>query len=65
VKTAVSDAILKYGGSITHHTSIGRDHMPWFKQQTDPLFARALGLTKTVFDPDWMMNPGVVYWRDH
>ncbi len=33
IKRAVSDAILREGGTITHHHAVGRDHRPWYDRQ--------------------------------
>ena len=60
VKKAATDEFLAHGGSTTHHTSIGRDHMTWLKQQTDDLYGEVLKAAKTTLDPNWIMNPGVV-----
>jgi alkyldihydroxyacetonephosphate synthase len=60
VKNAATDEFLNFGGSTTHHTSIGRDHMKWLNRQTQPLFRRTLQAAKSALDPTWMMNPGVV-----
>lgn len=61
VKTAATNEFLKHGGSVTHHTSIGRDNMLWYEKQTDPLFRKSLAATRKVFDPAGIMNPGVIY----
>jgi alkyldihydroxyacetonephosphate synthase len=59
-KTAVSDAIVASGGTITHHHAVGRDHRPWYDRERPDLFARGLGAAKAVLDPSWIMNPGVL-----
>ncbi|MDA1023891.1 MAG: FAD-binding oxidoreductase [Proteobacteria bacterium] len=60
VKNAITNVFMKHGGSTTHHTSIGRDHMPYLKEQTENLFEKALQSTKDTWDPQWIMNPGVI-----
>lgn len=60
VKSAVSDALLAHGGTITHHHAVGRDHRPWYDQQRPELFAAALRATKQVMDPASILNPGVL-----
>ncbi|MCL4768038.1 MAG: FAD-binding oxidoreductase [Hyphomicrobiaceae bacterium] len=60
VKKAATDEFIAYGGSATHHTSIGRDHMTWLNRQTDRGFSRALRSVKSALDPKWIMNPGVI-----
>ena len=33
IKTRASDALIAAGGTITHHHAVGRDHMPWYREQ--------------------------------
>ncbi|MCB1323524.1 MAG: FAD-binding oxidoreductase, partial [Leptospiraceae bacterium] len=35
IKKAASEAVLKHGGTISHHHGVGADHKSWFQQQTD------------------------------
>ena len=60
IKRAVSDAVIANGGTITHHHSIGRDHMPWYEQQRPQLFGDVLAQAKTRLDPKGVLNPGVL-----
>jgi alkyldihydroxyacetonephosphate synthase len=60
IKERASGALLKAGGTITHHHAIGRDHMPWYREQRPALFGRALDAAKTVLDPARILNPGVL-----
>jgi len=60
VKGAVSAAILREGGTITHHHAVGRDHRPWYDQQRPEVFAAALRGAKAAIDPRGIMNPGVL-----
>jgi alkyldihydroxyacetonephosphate synthase len=60
IKTRASDALLKAGGTITHHHAVGRDHMPWYRQQRPALFGKALEAAKLVLDPARILNPGVL-----
>jgi alkyldihydroxyacetonephosphate synthase len=61
IKTAASDAILRHGGTITHHHAVGRDHRPWYDQERPELFAAALGAAKRALDPAGLLNPGVLF----
>lgn len=63
VKVAASEAILRAGGTITHHHAVGRDHRPWYDRQRPDAFGAALGAAKQALDPDWMLNPGVLVDR--
>jgi alkyldihydroxyacetonephosphate synthase len=60
IKDGASRALLKAGGTITHHHAIGRDHMPWYLEQRPQLFGNALDAAKTVLDPARILNPGVL-----
>jgi alkyldihydroxyacetonephosphate synthase len=60
IKAAVSEVIVKFGGTITHHHSVGRDHRPWYDRQRPEGFARALKAAKRALDPHAILNPGVL-----
>jgi alkyldihydroxyacetonephosphate synthase len=60
IKRAVSEAILREGGTITHHHAVGRDHRPWYDRQRPDAFAAALRGAKAAVDPRGIMNPGVL-----
>ena len=60
IKEAASNAILEASGTITHHHAVGRDHRLWYDRQRPELFASALRAAKSVLDPAWIMNPGVL-----
>ncbi len=60
IKAAASDAVIKHGGTITHHHAVGRYHRPWYDKQSPPLFAQALRAAKKTLDPAGIMNPGVL-----
>lgn len=60
IKEAASEALLKYGGTITHHHAVGRDHRPWYDRQRPEPFARALAAAKNELDPNAILNPGVL-----
>jgi alkyldihydroxyacetonephosphate synthase len=59
-KTAVSDALIAAGATITHHHAVGRDHRAWYDAQRPDLFAAALRGAKAAVDPAGVMNPGVL-----
>lgn len=61
IKSAVSSAILKAGGTITHHHAVGRDHRPSYDEQRSDLFAEALRSVKSTVDPQGILNPGVLF----
>jgi alkyldihydroxyacetonephosphate synthase len=60
IKAAASEAILRLGGTITHHHAVGRDHRPWYDRERPEGFAAALRAVKHVLDPSAILNPGVL-----
>jgi alkyldihydroxyacetonephosphate synthase len=60
LKTAASDAVMKAGGTITHHHAVGRQHRPWYDQERPEPFAVALRAAKKALDPHGVLNPGVL-----
>jgi len=60
IKQAAAEALLEYGGTITHHHAVGRDHRPWYDRQRPEPFARALVAAKCELDPNAVLNPGVL-----
>lgn len=60
IKAAASEAVVRRGGTITHHHAVGRDHMPWYTRQRPELFGAALAAAKSALDPSGIMNPGVI-----
>ena len=46
-----AEAILRAGGTITHHHAVGRDHRPWYDRQRPEPFAEALRAAKAAVDP--------------
>jgi alkyldihydroxyacetonephosphate synthase len=60
IKTAVSDELIRLGGTITHHHAVGRYHRRWYDRQRPEGFARALAAAKRALDPNAILNPGVL-----
>lgn len=60
LRRAACDAVIEYGGTITHHHAVGRMQRPWYDRQRPDLFATALRAAKTALDPQGVMNPGVL-----
>jgi alkyldihydroxyacetonephosphate synthase len=60
IKAAASEALIRFGGTITHHHAVGRDHRPWYDAQRPDGFARALAAAKRSLDPAGVLNPGVL-----
>ncbi len=60
IKNAAGDALMRFGGTITHHHAVGRDHRSWYDEQRPELFAQALRSAKRAVDPSGILNPGVL-----
>jgi alkyldihydroxyacetonephosphate synthase len=60
IKSAVSEELIRLGGTITHHHAVGRYHRRWYDQQRPEGFARALIGAKRALDPKAILNPGVL-----
>jgi alkyldihydroxyacetonephosphate synthase len=58
VKHAACEAIVKGGGTITHHHAVGHDHAPWLEQEIGCTGVSALLALKQQLDPGGIMNPG-------
>ncbi|ORA79058.1 FAD-binding oxidoreductase [Mycolicibacter kumamotonensis] len=57
-KTAASEAIMRNGGTITHHHAVGADHRPWMRDEVGELGVQVLRAVKATLDPAGILNPG-------
>jgi alkyldihydroxyacetonephosphate synthase len=57
-KQAAGDAIVRYGGTITHHHAVGVDHAGWMRDEVGRAGVDALAAVKAELDPAGIMNPG-------
>ena len=60
IKKAASEAVIAYGGTITHHHAVGRVDRPWYEQQRPSQLGELLCAVKGALDPGTVMNPGVL-----
>jgi alkyldihydroxyacetonephosphate synthase len=58
IKTAACDAIVRAGGTITHHHAVGRDHVPYMRDEIGELGVETLRAVKERLDPEGILNPG-------
>jgi alkyldihydroxyacetonephosphate synthase len=58
LKRAVSDTIVSYGGTISHHHGVGRDHQPWMERELDEPARSAIRAIQQQLDPHGTCNPG-------
>lgn len=57
-KAAASDAMMRTGGTITHHHAVGADHRPWMRDEVGELGVAVLRAVKSALDPAGILNPG-------
>lgn len=60
IKQAANEAVVRYGGTATHHHAIGRDHRPAYERQSPGLYREALRAMKQTLDPNDILNSGVL-----
>jgi alkyldihydroxyacetonephosphate synthase len=58
LKSAVGDAIVAHGGTITHQHGVGKDHARWLPAEKGPAGMAAIGAMVRHFDPDGVMARG-------
>jgi alkyldihydroxyacetonephosphate synthase len=58
LKTTVTDAIVKNGGTISHHHAIGVDHKRWLAAERGEVALSVVREIKKHLDPFGIMNPG-------
>ncbi len=65
IKRAALTTIEAEGATITHHHGVGTDHAPYLVAEKGPLGMAALDAVVRTFDPDGIMNPGVLLSDRH
>jgi len=60
LKGAASRAIVDAGGTISHQHGVGRDHAAYLAAEKGELGMAVLADVAHRFDPDGIMNPGVL-----
>jgi alkyldihydroxyacetonephosphate synthase len=60
IKRACNEAVVRHGGTSTHHHAVGRDHRSGYEAETPTLLRQALAGAKAVLDPQGVLNPGVL-----
>lgn len=60
LKDAASRAIVDHGGTISHQHGVGRDHASYLAAEKGELGMAVLADVARRFDPDGIMNPGVL-----
>jgi len=59
IKAAASEAVVKNGGTMSHHHAMGRDHKRWAREEIPAPFRAAVRAARKELDPLGMMNPGL------
>jgi alkyldihydroxyacetonephosphate synthase len=65
IKHAASETISAEGATISHHHGVGTDHAPYLAAEKGPLGMTALEAVVRTFDPEGLMNPGVLLSDRH
>jgi alkyldihydroxyacetonephosphate synthase len=60
IKVAANELVVEFGGTVTHHHSVGRDHRSGYEKQSSELYRRTLAANKAFLDPKAILNPGVL-----
>jgi alkyldihydroxyacetonephosphate synthase len=60
LKDAASRAIVEHSGTISHQHGVGRDHARYLPAEKGELGMAVLADVARRFDPDGIMNPGVL-----
>lgn len=63
VRELAAQVVLKQGGTLSHHHSMGRDHGRWAQAELPAGYRAAVAGAKRALDPQGMMNPGM-WWGD-
>jgi FAD/FMN-containing dehydrogenase len=60
-KAIINSVLFRYQGSISAEHGIGREKMDDFRLGLAPTQVQLLAALKSAIDPDWQMNPGVLF----
>ncbi|GCF14015.1 FAD-dependent oxidoreductase [Haloarcula mannanilytica] len=64
IADAVTDLVVKYGGSVSGEHGDGRARTQWNEKLYGPDLWETFQGLKSTFDPDWLLNPGQVVGVD-
>lgn len=60
VKSAIQQAFIDHGGTLSHHHAVGTEHQPWIEQDVTPVGVSILKDLFTGTDPGGNLNPGKI-----
>ena len=64
IADAVTDLVVKYDGSVSGEHGDGRARTQWNRKLYGGEMWETFQSLKSAFDPDWLLNPGQVVFRD-
>jgi len=64
IADAATDLVVEYGGSVSGEHGDGRARTQWNRKLYGEHVWETFQDLKTAFDPDWLLNPGQVVFRD-
>ncbi|WP_254528330.1 FAD-binding and (Fe-S)-binding domain-containing protein [Natrinema gelatinilyticum] len=64
IADAVTDLVVAYDGSVSGEHGDGRARTQWNRKLYGEELWATFQALKTAFDPDWLLNPGQVVFRD-
>ncbi|RKD95430.1 FAD-binding and (Fe-S)-binding domain-containing protein [Halopiger aswanensis] len=64
IADAVTDLVVEYDGSVSGEHGDGRARTQWNRKLYGEEMWETFQELKTAFDPDWLLNPGQVVFRD-
>jgi FAD/FMN-containing dehydrogenase/Fe-S oxidoreductase len=64
ITDAVTDLVVEYDGSVSGEHGDGRARTQWNRKLYGEELWETFQDLKTAFDPDWLLNPGQVVFRD-
>ncbi|THE66695.1 FAD-binding oxidoreductase [Salinadaptatus halalkaliphilus] len=64
ITDAATDLVVEYDGSVSGEHGDGRARTQWNRKLYGEQLWTTFQALKTAFDPDWLLNPGQVVFRD-
>ncbi len=64
LKAAASQAILAWGGTISHQHGVGLDHLPYLQNEKGALGIEVLRAVGRALDPQGILNPGKLWSQE-
>jgi alkyldihydroxyacetonephosphate synthase len=58
IKAAICDAVVRNGGTISHHHGVGLDHKAWLVHEKGVAGMKLMAAACKAMDPTGICNPG-------